>query len=101
MQADVFAHEPAQRPDLQSIFSGIIQSGFDQLAAQPTIPDSGRDARVGENDDVPLPHVIEHSQVIVNSDLEALLFEIMCNLDFCFHRFIFIPICDLVKPNFS
>ena len=56
---------------------------------------------MGKNDDIPLQHVIKDSQVSIKADFETIFIGIVCDFVCCFHRLIFIPICDFVNPSRS
>jgi len=92
MPPDVFAHKPAHGPDLQSVISSVVQACFNQFAAQAAIPDNGRDAGVGEDDDIPFQHVIKNGQVAVNGHLKTTSLSVVRDFMLYLHRFIFIPI---------
>jgi hypothetical protein len=88
----IFAHKPAQRPDLQPILFGIIQASLYQFATQSSSTNGRWDTGVCENDDLTLQHVIEHSYMPIGCDLETMFFLVMNYFNiFVFHRFIFIP----------
>ena len=102
VETNIFVHEPAQRPDSQPFLSSIVQTSLDQLAAQASSLDRGRNPGMSEDDDLACQHIIEQSQISIDREFEAMLFWVVNYINaFGSHRYIFIPICDFANPSLS
>jgi len=80
MKPDVLADKPAKGLDPQPVVPGVVQPGLDQPAAQAATFDGRRDEGMRENDDIPPRYILQHGDMPIRHDLEAMGFQIMSHV---------------------